>query len=222
MFAATGFVPLPDMLSDQYHSGRKGPLEQNESPSMDTTFPQRPLTYLDGGMTRTAPAHYTAQRVREIPPPKPSTWSRTSRRYGDSRGRVVPSMPPRGVVDDCVDDVVDNWQYPYRPEMDSTQHQPYKRVPSKLEKSLSMDLLGTRARPSTGPITRTASTPLPPNYYPRAPGTSQMPSERQKGRPQFPSTLQSFFLTTSCLQPQVFHSSPKYFRINTDLVVRVL
>ena len=130
--------------------------------------------------------------------------SQTSLRHGDHSGH--PSSPPGGVVIDM--------HHTHRPEMDSTQHPPRIRVPSKLEKSPSMDLLGARSLPSTGPSTRTESTSLLPNNYPLAgplhpptgprrpppgppfqvqpvPRTGHVQANRQETRPQFPPNLQS-------------------------------
>ena len=163
------------------------------------------------------PAHNTAQHEGEtsllnpnaVPPTR--MRSQTSQRHGDNRGH--PSSPPGGVMVDM--------NRTHRPEMDLTQHPPRTRVPSKLEKSPSMDLLGARARPSTGPITRTASTSFLPNNYPLAgplhppagpphpptgpprplpgppfqvqpvPRTGHVQAKRQETRPPFPPNLQN-------------------------------
>ena len=150
------------------------------------------------GGTSGPPAHYTAQHVGETPSPKPHTAplerkrSRAPQRPGDGGG--YPSSPHGVAVADT--------QHPHHSEMDSTQHQSRKRVPSKLEKSPSMDLLGARARPPDR-ITRTtsasASTSLYPNTYP-PPGSHFKPQpasrtihttpKRHETR-QFPPNLQS-------------------------------
>ena len=160
------------------------------------------------------PAHDTARHEAETSVPNPNAVPPNrmrSQRHGDYRGH--PSSPPGGVVGDV--------HHTHRPEMDSTQHSPRIRVPSKLEKSPSMDLLGARTRPSAGPVTRTASTSFLPNNYSLAgplhppagpphpptgpprpppgppfqvqpvPRTGHVQAKRQETRPQFPPNLQS-------------------------------
>ena len=111
--------------------------------------------------TSGTPAHHIAPPVGETSSPKPSAVqverkrSRATPRPSDSGG--YPSSPPGSSV------VV--VQQPHLSEMDTSQHQPRKRVASKLGKSPSMDLLGGRSHPPDR-IMRTASTSVIPNTYP--------------------------------------------------------